>query len=125
MMTTKRRISRCSVVMDVGAAEDSLAMRPLWVACETKTDFGEGEGNEDAQDSVVTDLEYKTDTRSADTERSLQCDVLGLSEEGQSSLSEDRYSPKSHAHLEDVLVRLFQASRNWFTLRQQRQRTAP
>ena len=42
MMTTKRRISRCSVVMDVGAAEDSLAMRPLWVACKTKTNFGEG-----------------------------------------------------------------------------------
>ena len=32
MMTTKRKISRCSVVMDVGATEDSLAMRPLWVA---------------------------------------------------------------------------------------------
>ena len=36
MMTTKRKISRCSVVIDVGAAEDSLAMRPLWVACENK-----------------------------------------------------------------------------------------
>ena len=35
IMTTKRRISRCSVVIDVGAAEDSLAMRPLWVTCET------------------------------------------------------------------------------------------
>ncbi len=32
MMMTKRRISRCSVVIDTGAAEDSLAMRPLWVA---------------------------------------------------------------------------------------------
>ena len=32
MMITKRKISRCSVVMEVGAAEDSLAMRPLRVA---------------------------------------------------------------------------------------------
>ena len=116
MMTTKRRISRCSVVMDVGAAEDSLAMRPLWVACETKTGFGEGEGNEDAQDSVVADLEYETDTRSADTERPLQCDVLGLNEERQYNLSEGRHSPRSHSHLEDVVVRLFQAPCNRFTL---------
>jgi hypothetical protein len=30
MMMTKRRISRCNVVIDVGATEDSLAMRPLF-----------------------------------------------------------------------------------------------
>ena len=33
MMITKRKISRCSVVMEVGAAEDNLAMRPLQMAC--------------------------------------------------------------------------------------------
>jgi hypothetical protein len=30
MMMTKRRISRCNVVIDVGATEDNLAMRPLF-----------------------------------------------------------------------------------------------
>ena len=58
MMTTKRRISRCSVVMEVGAAEDSLAMRPLWVPCVRQKPTSVKEGREDAQDSTVADLEY-------------------------------------------------------------------
>ena len=38
------------------------------------------EGSQDAQDSVVADLEDETETRSADTERPLQCDIFGLNE---------------------------------------------
>ena len=59
MMMTKRRISRCSVVIDVGATEDSLAMRPLWVARETTQTSVRGR-SEDAQDSVISDLEDET-----------------------------------------------------------------
>jgi hypothetical protein len=36
---------------------------------------------QNAQDSVVADLEDETETRSADAECPLQCDVLGLNEE--------------------------------------------
>ena len=71
----------------------------------------------DAQYGTVTDLEDKSETRAADAERPLQCDVLCLKQK-KSTLSVRGWRPQwSQAHLEDVVVRFFQTPCNRFALR--------
>jgi len=78
MIKTNRRISRCNVVIVADAAEESFAMRPLWVPCTRHEILVSAKYGKHAQDGVVTDLEDETDAGSADAKRSLKGNVLCL-----------------------------------------------
>jgi hypothetical protein len=78
MIKTNLRISRCNVVIEADAAEESFAMRPLRVPCIHNEILTSAKYEKHAQDGVVTDLEDETDAGSADAKRPLKGDVLCL-----------------------------------------------
>jgi len=87
MIKTNLRISRCNVVIDDDAAEESFAIRPLRAApsiCRETLDTGRDRIY--TQDSVVANLEDKAATGSADAQCPLKSNVLCL----KSSASEGR-----------------------------------
>jgi hypothetical protein len=74
MITTNRKISRCSVVIDGDSVEESFAMRPLGY-------HGYGvrhDGNRHVQDGVVADLEDEAEAGSIDAKCPLKSNVLCL-----------------------------------------------
>jgi hypothetical protein len=85
MIKTNRRISRCNVVIDDDAAEESFAIRPLRAAPFIET-LDTGRDRKYTQDSVVTNLEDKPETGSADAQCPLKSNILCL----KSSASEGR-----------------------------------
>jgi hypothetical protein len=77
MMTTKRRISRCRVVIDAGAAEDSLAMRPLWMArVRQKPTSVRLKGREAETHNTVLSPIWKTRPRPDPLTQSVPCSAM-------------------------------------------------
>jgi hypothetical protein len=60
MIKTNRRISRCNVVIEADAAEESFAMRPLRVPFTDHEKSASAKYEKHPQDGIVTDLKNET-----------------------------------------------------------------
>jgi hypothetical protein len=60
MIKTNRRISRCNVVIEADAAEESFAMRPLRVPSIDHENLASAKYEKHAQNGIVADLENET-----------------------------------------------------------------
>jgi hypothetical protein len=109
MIITRRRISFCSVVSEVGEADASLAIRPL--ACLVNRKLRHSSGN--SQYRAVTGLNDNTSTGATDADGSLESNVFGLNDQYLRKYGRQYYS---EACLKEIIVCLLNATRDRFTL---------